>query len=44
MEIEQGLLIVGMCLVSAITQEFNENPVAFLESLKEAFQMFTNLD
>ena len=44
MEIEQGLLIVGMCLVSAITQESNKNPTAFLESLKEALQKFTNLD
>ena len=30
--------------VSAITQEPNENPLAFLERLKEAFQKFTNLD
>ena len=44
MEIEQGLLIVGMCLVSAITQESNKNIIAFLESLKEALQKFTNLD
>ena len=44
MEIEQGLLIVGMCLVSAITQESNKNIIAFLESLKEALQKFNNLD
>ena len=30
--------------VSTITQEPNENPIAFLEWLKEALQMFTNLD
>ena len=30
--------------VSAITQEPNENPIAFLERLKEALQKFTNLD
>ena len=30
--------------VSAITQEPNENPTAFLERLKEALQKFTNLD
>ena len=29
--------------VSAITQEPNENPIAFLERLKEALQKFTNL-
>ena len=44
MEIEGSLLVVGLCLVSAITQESNENPIAFLESLKEALQKFTNLD
>ena len=44
MEIEESLLVVGLCLVSAITQEPNENPTAFLERLKEAFQKFTNLD
>ena len=43
-EIEGSLLVVGLCLVSAITQESNENPIAFLESLKEALQKFTNLD
>ena len=44
MEIKGSLLVVGLCLVSAITQESNKNPVAFLESVKEALQMFTNLD
>ena len=44
METERSLLLVGLCPVSAITQEPNENPIAFLESLKEALQKFTNLD
>ena len=44
MEIEGSLLLVGLCPVSAITQEPNENPIAFLERLKETFQNFTNLD
>ena len=44
MEIEGSLLVVGLCLVSAITQESNKNPFAFLESLKEALQKFTSLD
>ena len=44
MEIEGILLLVGLCPVSAITQEFNENPIAFLERLKEALQKFANLD
>ena len=44
MEIVGGLLVVGLCLVSAITQETSENLTAFLESLKEALQKFTNLD
>ena len=35
---------MGLCPVSAITQEPNENPIAFLERLKEAIQKFTNLD
>ena len=35
---------MGLCLVSAITQKPNENPIAFLERLKEALQKFTNLD
>ena len=33
-----------LCPVSAITQEPNKNHIAFLERLKEALQMFTNLD
>ena len=45
MEIEGGLLLVGLCPVSAITQEpADEKPIAFLESLKEALQKITNLD
>ena len=35
---------MGLCPVSAITQEPNENSIAFLERLKEALQKFTNLD
>ena len=34
MEIEGSLLVVGLCLVSTITQESNKNPIAFLERLK----------
>ena len=30
--------------VSAITQDLYENPIAFLDRLKEALQKFTNLD
>ena len=44
MEVEGSLLVVGLCLVSAITQESNENPIVILESLKEALREFTNLD
>ena len=44
MEIEGSLLAVGLLLVSAITQESNENPIAFLERLKEALQKFTSVD
>ena len=44
MEIEGGLLVVGLCPVSAVTQDHNENSIAFLEGLKEALQKFTNLD
>ena len=44
MEIEGSLLVVGLCLVSTITQESNKNPIALLESLKEALPKFTNLD
>ena len=43
-EIEGSLLVVGLCLVSAITQKPNENLIAFLERLKEALQKFINLD
>ena len=35
---------MGLCLVSAITEESSENPIAFLQSLKETLQKFTNLD
>ena len=35
---------MGLCWVSAITQEPNKNPIPFLEWLKEALQKFTNLD
>ena len=38
METEGSLLLVGLCPVSVITQESNENPTDFLESLKEALQ------
>ena len=44
MEIEGSLLLVGLCPVSAITQEPKENLIAFRERLKEALQKFTNLD
>ena len=33
-----------LCPVSAITQQPNENPIAFLERLKEALRKFTNVD
>ena len=33
-----------LCPVSAITQEPNENPITFLERLKEALKKFTSLD
>ena len=36
--------VVSYAQVSAITQEPNENTIAFLERLKEALQKFTNLD
>ena len=36
--------VISYVRVSAITQEPNENPTAFLERLKEALQKFTNLD
>ena len=35
---------MGLCRVSAITQEPNKNHIAFLERLKEALQKFINLD
>ena len=35
---------MGLCPVSTITQDPNENPIAFLERLKEALQKFTILD
>ena len=44
MEIEGSLLLVGLCPFSAVTQEPNENPIAFLQRLKETLQKFTNLD
>ena len=44
MEIEGSLLVVGLRLVSAITQESSENPIAFLERLKEPLPKFTKLD
>ena len=43
MEIKGSLLLVGLCPVSAITQEPNENPIAFLAFLKVS-KKFTNLD
>ena len=43
METEGSLLFVGLCLVSAITQE-PENHIAFLKRLKDALQKLTNLD
>ena len=44
MKIAGSLFVLGLCPVSAITQESSENPIAFLERLKEALQKFTNLD
>ena len=44
METEGSLLPVGLRPVSAITQEPNLNPIAFLERLKEVLQKFINLD
>ena len=35
---------MGLCPVSAITQEPNENLSSFLETLTEVLQKFTNLD
>ena len=36
--------VISYVWASAITQEPNENPIAFLKRLKESFQKFTNLD
>ena len=36
--------VISYARVSAITQEPKENPIAFLERLKEALQKFPNLD
>ena len=36
--------VICYARVSAITEEPNENTIAFLERLKEALQKFTNLD
>ena len=36
--------VISSAWVSAITQEPNENPIAFLKRLKEALQKFTSLD
>ena len=44
MKIERRLLEVGLCPVSATTQESNKNPIAFLEILKETPQKFINLN
>ena len=33
--------VISYARVSAITQESNENPTAFLERLKEALQIWT---
>ena len=44
MEIEGSQLAVGLCPISAVTQESTENPIAFLERLKEGLQKFTKPD
>ena len=36
--------VISYAWVSAITQEPSENPIAFLERLKEALQKFINVD
>ena len=36
--------VISYAWGSAITQEPNENPIAFLEWLKETLQKFINLD
>ena len=40
MKIEGSLLAVGLCSVSAITQESNKNPIAFLERLKGPLNVY----
>ena len=44
MEIDGGLLVLGLCPVSAITQEPDKNTIAFLERPKEVIKKFTSLD
>ena len=44
MEVEGSLLLMGLCPVSAITQEPNENPITFLERLKEALKKLSHLN
>ena len=44
MEIVESLLVVVLCSVSIIAQKPNENPIPFLERLKETLPKFTNLD
>ena len=36
--------VISYVWVSAVTQECNENPIAFMERLNEILQQFTNLD
>ena len=38
MKIERNLLAVGLCPVSAITQESSEISITFMERIKEALQ------
>ena len=40
MKTEGSLLAVGLCSVSAITQGFNKNPIAFLERLKDPLNVY----
>ena len=40
MKIEGSLLAVELCPVSAITQESNKNPIAFLERLKAPLNVY----
>ena len=44
MEIERVLLVMGLCLVSAITQEPSENPHCLSGKAKRGPLKFTNLD